>query len=312
MQLITALLFFATGPVEYSTGFQQSVAFRSHRSNKKKSSLCSSYLDSLVGGIAPAATAAAPTPSYEAPEDNEELSITSGSMTHAKINYFDLHKLTLKGPRGTADWGAPQDASRKLADDGMLGVGSWWCSEGGWPSPNEKGATEFFYMISGHGCLSDIDGTKHYFGPGDTVIIPKGHQGRWDVFEDIHKVWAVNAHEHVEESRSAPIRTVVEHYSNYFPPTTTTTTDTEEPYSRILYDVGPTKVGVWKSNPASLLVVKRKKSFFHLLEGVMFITDTGGANARRCVAGDTVMLPADWSGSFDILETAKKIWVEVD
>jgi len=33
---------------------------------------------------------------------------------------------------------------------------------------------------------------EHYFGPGDNVIIPKGHTGRWDVYEPIHKVWAVN------------------------------------------------------------------------------------------------------------------------
>jgi uncharacterized cupin superfamily protein len=46
--------------------------------------------------------------------------------------------------------------------------------------------------LEGYGSLDDADGVRHYFGPGDNVIIPKGHTGRWDVNQPIRKVWAVN------------------------------------------------------------------------------------------------------------------------
>jgi len=34
-------------------------------------------------------------------------------------------------------------------------------------------------------------------------------------------------------------------------------------------------------------------------------------SARRFGAGDTVVLPKGWSGQWDVIETMKKIWVDV-
>lgn len=295
------------GPVRYSAAFQSHRAF----SNKLSGTpLSSSYLESL-SEFSPPSESAPPSYVPSNSDDTNEATSPPSAFTHASAEFFDVSNLAPKGPRPTADWGQPNcgDASRKLADDGMLSAGSWWCSKGGWPSPNEKGATEFFYMISGHGCLSDADGVQHFFGPGDTVVIPKGHTGRWDVFEDIHKVWAVNAHEFVEE-RSTPVRVVVEHYKDYFG-CLAKDSALEGGASLTLYDVGPTTVGSWMCQPGSCAITKDKRSFFYLVEGVMFVTDNDG-NARRCVAGDTVVLPQHWTGYFDVVETAKKIWVEVE
>jgi uncharacterized cupin superfamily protein len=69
-----------------------------------------------------------------------------------------------------------------------LSCGSASCTMGGWPSKSPQPSTEVFYLLEGFGCLTDIDGTRHYFGPGDTVIVPKNWCGRWDVAEDLHKV----------------------------------------------------------------------------------------------------------------------------
>ena len=269
-------------------------------------------------GVNVPATTEAVVPPVPVPQV-EDIVVDDGlCFTHASIDYFDVQYLSSKGPRTTADWGEPQDATRKLADDGILRSGAWYCTKGGWPSPNPKAHTEIFYVLEGHGCLSDIDGINHYFGPGDIVIIPKGHTGRWDVFEPIHKIWAVNDHANVEE-RTTPIRVQVTHYHtltsqeddgtplydattyNVQKPTTTTST---------FYDVGPTKVGVWTSEGGQSFPVQNGgKFFFHLLEGVVFVSDANGT-ARRCVAGDTVMFSDGWSGHVDVVESAKKIWVE--
>jgi uncharacterized cupin superfamily protein len=45
-----------------------------------------------------------------------------------------------------------------------------------------------------------------------------------------------------------------------------------------------------------------------VLEGVFFLTNADGI-ARRCVVGDTVVLPKGWTGKWDVIETVKKLWM---
>lgn len=135
--------------------------------------------------------------SLSVPQQQPPASSTAAAdeqeFAFAPTSYFAMDKLVSKGPRPTADWGTPADASLKLCDDGTFRAGSWYCTAGGWPSSDKgKAVTEVFYVVEGYGSLDDADGVRHYFGPGDTVIIPKGHTGRWDVYQPIHKVWAVN------------------------------------------------------------------------------------------------------------------------
>lgn len=130
--------------------------------------------------------------SYQAAGASQLVEEAAVEFSFASESYFGMHNLESKGPRPTKDWGTPADASRKLCDDGTFRAGAWFCSEGGWPSPNGKAVTEIFYVLEGYGSLDDTDGFRHYFGPGDNVIIPKGHSGRWDVNQPIRKVWAVN------------------------------------------------------------------------------------------------------------------------
>ena len=292
------------------------------RSTSSTQLASSSYLDSLGGGAAPTswAPAAPAAPAAASNTDNTDTSIGSAGFAHAPLDFFALSNLSGKGPRSTADWGTPADATRSLADDGLLRSGAWYCSEGGWPSPSPKAHTEIFFVLDGHGALGDADGAMHYFGPGDTVIIPKGHTGRWDVNAAMHKIWAVNAHERVEET-GAPIRTQVEHYAGCAPNCLNHgvdalygTANLQGVSSRTFYDVGPTKVGYWAAEAGTSLSVENQqlRTFFYVMEGVLFITDGTTGVSQRCVAGDTVQLPRGWAGTIDVVEPVRKMYTLAD
>lgn len=265
----------------------------------------SDYLSSISSRTLPTTPPPPPPPPHIAPGET-----TSCSCFHAPLSYFAIDKLTPKGPRKAPDVGAPYDATRKLASVGATSAGSWWCAEGGWPSLNERTTTEIFYVFSGHGCVTDLDNQNHYFGPGDTVILPKGWSGRWDVMQSIHKVWCVVEHPKIEET-SFPIRAVVTHYSN-LAPEPRGGDDNGRTASRTIYDVGPTQVGCWTCEPGTFAVHNRPTTeFFHVLDGVFFLTNSDDT-ARRCVAGDTVVLPRGWSGHWDVISPVTKLWVVVD
>jgi uncharacterized cupin superfamily protein len=39
--------------------------------------------------------------------------------------------------------------------------------------------------------LTNTDGSARRCGPGDTVVLPKGWSGHWDIIEAVKKVWVV-------------------------------------------------------------------------------------------------------------------------
>lgn len=278
----------------------------------------SDYLSSLSGvrGGGPA-TMPPPTmePARAAPTElpgQEPI-----TFSHAPLSYFALDLLTPKGPRAGADVGQPHDATRPLVKVGPTSAGSWWCAAGGWPSPNQRATTEVFYVFTGRGCLTDLDGQRHEFGPGDTVILPKGWSGRWDVFEAIHKVWVVHDHPNIEETAN-PIRAVItplDSFADHNLAPLGVRSDaihgSPSVAKRVVYHVGSTEVAGLSCTPGSFPVINQPKTnAFHVLEGVFFLTNADGS-ARRCVAGDTVVLPKGWTGHWDVIEPVKKLWVEV-
>ena len=233
-----------------------------------------------------------------------------GSMltfSHAPLSFFALDNLTPKGPRKNADVGEPCDATRALAKAGAASVGSWHCTEGGWDSPTLRATTEAFYVFTGEGSVTDVDGMVHKFGAGDTVVLPKGWSGRWDVTKAIHKVWVVHDHPDVKDAAS-PVRAVVS-------PTEVPTelVMRESPVygspasaTHTIYDVGPTSVGFWTCTPGSFRESRESTEWQHVLEGTFFLTNADGS-AQRCVAGDTVLMPKGWSGLVDVIEPVKTV-----
>lgn len=97
----------------------------------------------------------------------------SPSFSHAPLSYFALEKLTPKGRRKNVDNGDPHDRSRPLVKVGTASVGSWHCTEGVWDSAAPRPTTESFYVLTGEASVTDLDGTRHSFGPGDTVVLPQ-------------------------------------------------------------------------------------------------------------------------------------------
>ena len=246
----------------------------------------------------------------------EELVVYS----HANIQYFDLQHLESKGPRKNADVGEPHDATRPFVtmNDDKTKTGSWWCAAGGWPSPAQRGTTEVFYVFSGSGCVTDIDGTPHHFGSGDVVILPKGWSGRWDVFEDIHKVWVTHDHSIIEEKGHIIRATIVNDVDSMSPNETSAVPHDAShgcPISanKTFYDVGSTEVGLWTVTTGSFpkSIPRSTVEAFHVLEGTFFVSNRDGTS-MRCVAGDTVVLPKGWTGHWDVIEKVKKLWVVIN
>ena len=81
--------------------------------------------------------------------------------------------------------------------------------------------------------------------------------------------------------------------------------------ARTIYDVGPTRVGFLECSTGSFVVNERASAeAFFVVDGVFFLTNQDGS-ARRCTAGDTVVLPKGWAGRWNVIEPVTKVWVEV-
>ena len=214
-------------------------------------------------------------------------------------SHFDMANLELKGPRSNVDTGDPHDYGRpfvKGALDGSAACGSWACSPGGWDSPNARPSTEWFYVLSGRGCVTDPDGAPHPFGPGDVVVLPRGWHGRWDITEHIHKIWLTHTHEDKQGASkrptTAPLARLLESLA--------TNLSSAGRSGVAAYDADGFRAGVWALPARGEAIVTNDANaieVFTVVKGELFVVDADGAVARRCVPGDVVFLPEGWRGS---------------
>lgn len=65
--------------------------------------------------------------------------------------------------------------------------------------------------------------------------------------------------------------------------------------------------GVWTCQPGKWRVVFSESEFVHLLEGVMVVAGDDGSE-RTFRAGDAFVCPAGFTGTWHVLETAKKYY----
>jgi len=274
-------------------------------------------------------------------------------MHYANLDFFALDQLTYKGPRTNADAmpegvKPPEDSGRPLCkiviptstsnnesesvskseSNRSIACGSWFCTMGGWPSKTPRPTTEVFYVWKGFGCLTDLDGTRNYFSPGSTVILPKGWSGRWDIAEDVHKVWVVHDHEHIEEDTTSTIRAKIIPYNELVASSPLSSSQEEGTKqtplsSKSIYEIGPTRVSLTTCPPFSSFVWTSSTldqnqlddqqqqvvvDCFHILEGSLVFDD------KVLSVGDTVVLPLGYTGRGDVVikqqETVKLLRIQ--
>ena len=68
--------------------------------------------------------------------------------------------------------------------------GIWECKKGTFTIEAHI-ANEMCHILEGQGVITYPDGTQLCFEGGDTLYIPKGTNMKWDVLEDIRKVYMV-------------------------------------------------------------------------------------------------------------------------
>jgi len=177
--------------------------------------------------------------------------------------------------------------------------------------------TEIFYILEGEGFITDADGTPHCFRAGDTVVLPKGWSGRWDILKTIRKVFVVHQHEEslsTNDSQRAVIGTPDSFQMSQLSSLGKRKADWGEPehFNRPLWKVGPTNVGAWACTAGGFQGSPNRPTteVFHVLEGLCFLTNLDGSS-QRVTAGDTVVLPKGWSGRWDIIEPIRKIFAVI-
>ena len=303
---------------------------------------------------------------WYAENKNENIPTTTTTdvpiVHYCDFDFFEFQKLTSKGPRKNSDIGTPEDYARPLCKDiptsksntnsinsDSISCGSWYCTKGGWPSKTPRATTEIFYVWSGFGCVTDLDGQRNYFSPGDTVILPKHWSGRWDIAENVHKVWFVHDHEDTTTTSSSSvagsttsttttttpstiIRAKIIHYNELVSTTKkeelmiepNTKVITKSIYNSSGGGEGPTHVMMSTSGPSSFVISPNQHTnCFHILEGSMMIilednnengNGNGNNNKHKQIAvnvGDTIVLPIGWTGRFNVKETIKVLRVKV-
>lgn len=90
--------------------------------------------------------------------------------------------------------------------------------------------------------------------------------------------------------------------------------DSGEPmtWTLVLHDAPPINCGIWECTPGGWTITNRPNTeIIHVLRGRARITDADGS-VRHLGAGSVVVLPAGWSGRWDIDETIRKVYVTIE
>ena len=96
------------------------------------------------------------------------------------------------GPRVSADRGEPMTSGSVSyrSADGDREAGVWECTPGGW-AIIDRPNTEFVVILSGRATITDADGVATDLAAGDSIVLPLGWSGRWDIHETVRKVYFV-------------------------------------------------------------------------------------------------------------------------
>ncbi|MBO1269330.1 cupin domain-containing protein [Arthrobacter cavernae] len=96
------------------------------------------------------------------------------------------------------DWGpCPEAAGQKMDTRGSYlwkgengaEAGIWECTEG--HSRWVLETNEFVHVLSGSMTITPDGGEPEFVGPGDTVFIPRGWSGNWELHETLRKLYVI-------------------------------------------------------------------------------------------------------------------------
>lgn len=90
------------------------------------------------------------------------------------------------GRRDGADQGDPQTSGRILVSGHGMLAGVWECTPGGWETV-DRPATEAMLFLQGRARITARGCDPIVFQAGDTLVLPQGWNGRWDVLETVRK-----------------------------------------------------------------------------------------------------------------------------
>jgi uncharacterized cupin superfamily protein len=101
--------------------------------------------------------------------------------------------LPATGPRAGADAGDPQTSTLvfRAGDERAPEVGVWECTPGSWTIENRPDA-EVCVILSGRARMTDEGGEPVEIGPGDTLVLPRGWSGRWEILEPLRKIFVIS------------------------------------------------------------------------------------------------------------------------
>lgn len=74
---------------------------------------------------------------------------------------------------------------------------------------------------------------------------------------------------------------------------------------------GGVRTGIWEATPGITRSIKGETwEYCTILAGVIILTEDGGA-ARRFTTGDTFVMRPGFKGTWETVETVRKLWVTV-
>jgi len=74
--------------------------------------------------------------------------------------------------------------------EGATDSGVWSSTVGGWDETDYP-ADEVMVLTEGRLRITNADGTVKELSAGDMFFLPKGWAGRWDVLEDMRKIYVI-------------------------------------------------------------------------------------------------------------------------
>jgi len=85
-----------------------------------------------------------------------------------------------------------QEASRPIwqSPDGTLEIGLWECTPGRFAADRSK-SSEFCFFLSGRIVMTEQDGTRRTLSAGDSLMLPQGWKGQWDIAEHTRKIYVI-------------------------------------------------------------------------------------------------------------------------